>query len=103
MKVLFQQVIDMLSGDAEDHAVLLCCFLLHIGQPAYLLLGVGIPHGASAYVLVNSPGSEVIWDPTTGFKYSVRDSFCPLHKVFFLVNNANVSFLISLTIILTFF
>lgn len=89
----------MLSGDVEDHAVLLTCFLLQMGHPAYLLIGVGIPHCASAYVLVNSPGAEVVWDPTTGTKYSVRDSFCPLQKVFSLVSNTNVRAFITLLLI----
>uniref|UniRef100_A0A1B6DJ12 Coiled-coil and C2 domain-containing protein 2A n=1 Tax=Clastoptera arizonana TaxID=38151 RepID=A0A1B6DJ12_9HEMI len=85
------QVLRLLSGDSEDHAILLCCYLLKLGMKAWLLLGSGVPHGATAYVLTKSSTAEyVLWDPPTGNKYSVLDSFCPLHKVFCLVNQDNI-------------
>lgn len=85
----------LLSGDSEDHAVLLCCFLMHLGKKAWLLLGVGIPHGPTAYVLTREEEQQKfsywLWDPASGQKYSIQDSFCPLQKVFCLVNDENVS------------
>lgn len=90
--VMLQQVLRLLSGDSEDHAILLCCYLLKLGLKAWLLLGSGVPHGATAYVLTKSPTSDyILWDPPTGNKFSILDSFCPLHKVFCLVNQDNVS------------
>ncbi|XP_033609176.1 coiled-coil and C2 domain-containing protein 2A isoform X2 [Cryptotermes secundus] len=88
------QVVRLLSGDSEDHAVLLCCFLMHLGKKAWLLLGVGIPHGPTAYVLTREEEqhkfSYWLWDPSSGQKYSIQDSFCPLQKVFCLVNDENI-------------
>jgi coiled-coil and C2 domain-containing protein 2A len=94
--LFFQQVLRLLSGDSEDHAVLLCCFLMHLGKKAWLLLGVGIPHGPTAYVLTREEeqhnlSSYWLWDPASGQKYSIQDSFCPLQKVFCLINDENVS------------
>jgi len=90
-----QQVLRLLSGDSEDHAVLLCCFLMYLGKKAWLLLGVGIPHGPTAYVLTREEEQHSfnywLWDPASGHKYSIQDSFCPLQKVFCLINDENVS------------
>lgn len=97
-----QQVIQLLSGDSEDHAVLLTCYFLHLGRKVWLLLGAGIPDGPSAYVLThetglsgeNGPREDYwIWDPVSGQHYSVQDNFCPLQKVWCLMNEENVSFI----------
>ncbi|XP_021920038.1 coiled-coil and C2 domain-containing protein 2A isoform X3 [Zootermopsis nevadensis] len=88
------QILHLLSGDSEDHAVLLCCFLMYLGKTAWLLLGVGIPHGRTAYVLTREKEQHNIsywlWDPVSGQKYSIQDSFCPLQKVFCLINDENI-------------
>ncbi|XP_066996187.2 coiled-coil and C2 domain-containing protein 2A [Anabrus simplex] len=85
------QVLNLLSGDSEDHAVLLCCYLLHQGRHAWLLLGAGIPHGPSAYVLEQDNGHRFwLWDPASGQRYDVRDNLSPLQKVYCLINNKNI-------------
>lgn len=65
-----------------------------MGLQAYVLLGSGIPNGFSAYVLVkeieNKTVKYFVWDPTTGQKYGVDDSFCPLQKVYCVINDVNV-------------
>lgn len=66
-----------------------------MGFQAYLLLGSGIPHGFMAYVLVKETIGKAtvkyfIWDPTNGQKYNVDDSFCPLQKVYCVINDQNV-------------
>ncbi|KAJ9583994.1 hypothetical protein L9F63_021664, partial [Diploptera punctata] len=91
------QVLRLLSGDSEDHAVLLCCYLMHLGKKAWLLLGAGIPHGPTAYVLVRDEDqshnlSYWLWDPASGQKYSIQDNFCPLQKVYCLINDENIWF-----------
>lgn len=96
MSIFLQQIIRLLSGDSEDHALLLCSYFLHLGLKAYVLLGSGIPHGAAAYVLVkesvNKNLSEYyVWDATSGQKYNINDSFCPLQKIYCLFNDQNVS------------
>ncbi|XP_069688134.1 coiled-coil and C2 domain-containing protein 2A [Periplaneta americana] len=89
------QVLRLLSGDSEDHAVLLCCYLMHLGKKVWLLLGTGIPHGPTAYVLTREEEhlrnfSYWLWDPASGQKYSIQDSFCPLQKVYCLINDENI-------------
>ncbi|XP_049861590.1 coiled-coil and C2 domain-containing protein 2A [Schistocerca gregaria] len=85
------QVVRLLSGDCEDHAVLLCCYLLHLGMQAWLLLGVGVPHGPAAYVLTrDAPGTFRIWDPVSGQACNITDTFCPLQKTYCLINEDNV-------------
>ncbi|KAK6617101.1 hypothetical protein RUM43_014703 [Polyplax serrata] len=89
------QVLRLLSGDYEDHAILLCGYFLKMGFQAYLLLGSGIPHGFMAYVLVKETIGKAtvkyfIWDPTNGQKYNVDDSFCPLQKVYCVINDQNI-------------
>jgi coiled-coil and C2 domain-containing protein 2A len=68
---------------------------MYLGKTAWLLLGVGIPHGPTAYVLTRDEEqhnvSYWLWDPASGQKYSIQDSFCPLQKVFCLINDENVS------------
>lgn len=94
--IFLQQILRLLTGDSEDHALLLCSYFLHLGLKAYVLLGSGIPHGSTAYVFVKegfSKNSEYyIWDPTNGQKYNINDSFCPLQKIYCLIDDQNVSF-----------
>lgn len=82
-------------GDSEDHAILLCSYFLQLKLEAYVLLGSGIPHGSMAYVFVketvDKSSNNYVWDPTNGQKYNVDDSFCPLQKVYCLINDKNVS------------
>jgi coiled-coil and C2 domain-containing protein 2A len=72
---------------------------MHLGKKAWLLLGVGIPHGPTAYVLTREGEQRNftywLWDPASGQKYSIQDSFCPLQKVFCLISDENVSVLFS--------
>ncbi|XP_065204032.1 coiled-coil and C2 domain-containing protein 2A [Planococcus citri] len=89
------QTIRLLLGEREDHAILLCCFLMKLGLKAWLLFGNGIPHGHSAYVLTRHDAPLMtpvynIWDSVTGLKYSSMDSFSPLHKVYCLINDENI-------------
>lgn len=39
-------------GGAEERAVLLCCYFLHMGQCSAILLGDAIPEGSCVYVIV---------------------------------------------------
>ncbi|XP_039285751.1 coiled-coil and C2 domain-containing protein 2A-like isoform X2 [Nilaparvata lugens] len=93
------QVLKVLQGDSDDLAILLCCFFLRLGLRAWLVLGVGIPHGRSSFVLTQRGGGVEgesggdqwhVWDPTTGQKFALTDSFCPLHRVHCLINDENV-------------
>ncbi|XP_075730472.1 coiled-coil and C2 domain containing 2A [Rhipicephalus microplus] len=87
------QFLHVLTGDEEEHALLLCNYFLHLGAEAYLLLGSGIPEGQTAYVLTRnaSRGRDVrIWNAVTGRSYSVTDSYGPLQSVGCLVGVDNI-------------
>ncbi|KAK7072356.1 Coiled-coil and C2 domain-containing protein 2A [Halocaridina rubra] len=86
-----EQFLTMLTGDEEEHAVLLTNFFLHLGKTAYLLVGSGIPEGQTCYVLtIEENGDQVLWNPSTAKSYSAQDSFSPLHAVYSLVNEDNI-------------
>jgi hypothetical protein len=38
-----QQFLDLLAGDEEEHAVLLCNYFLSLGKKAWLVMGSAIP------------------------------------------------------------
>lgn len=85
------QILKLLCGDCEDHAVLLMCYLLYLDITCWLLLGQGIPDGSVAFVLIRTKSDEFyIIHPVHGLKYSVHDSFSPLHKVYCLINQENI-------------
>ncbi|XP_034250216.1 coiled-coil and C2 domain-containing protein 2A [Thrips palmi] len=89
------QVLRLGWGDPWAHAVLLCCYLMGLGKKAWLLVGTGIPHGLTAYVFVHEKQEQNkshfwVWDPTAGQCYSIFDSFCPLQRVYGLVNDENI-------------
>ncbi|KAL3222939.1 hypothetical protein MRX96_049881, partial [Rhipicephalus microplus] len=87
------QFLHVLTGDEEEHALLLCNYFLHLGAEAYLLLGSGIPEGQTAYVLTRNASRRRdvrIWNAVTGRSYSVTDSYGPLQSVGCLVGVDNI-------------
>jgi len=86
------QFLDMLMGDEEEHAILLCNFFLYLRRRAAVVLGSGIPEGSTAYVIVwEYAGEEAsLWNPTTGERFSVRDSFLPLNSIGCIITPENV-------------
>ena len=97
------EFLDMCAGDSEEHALLLCGFLLTLGIEAYVVLGVSASDSDAAMVF--SPGGQgrggrggggggggqgggmaqayapmleepLIWDPVAGNVFSVYDSAC---------------------------
>lgn len=84
-------------GSVLDHAIILTCYLLSLNMEAWLLLGFGIPNGNTAYVLVREYIKEIvapvhyIFDVISGIKYSLLDIYCPLQRIFCLINDKNVS------------
>lgn len=83
-------------GSVLDHAVALTCYFLSLNVEAWLLLGFGIPNGSTAYVLVREYIKEVpvpahyVFDVISGMKYSLLDVYCPLQRIFCLINEHNV-------------
>lgn len=82
-------------GSVVDHAVALTCYFLTLNLESWLLFGFGIPNGVTAYVLTKEDVNEqvlsyYIYDVITACKYKIQDPFCPLQKVFCIINEYNV-------------
>lgn len=71
-----QEFIDLRAGDFEEHAILLCCYFMHIDKniykrddiKSYVVMGKGLPEGNTQYVMRRLIGSNFveIWNPQTG-------------------------------------
>ncbi|KAL9654001.1 hypothetical protein ABK040_014210 [Willaertia magna] len=105
-----QDFLDSKAGDVEEHAILLCNYLLHLGRDAYVILGIGVPEGDTAYVLtiennntqnntINTGNQrnqflrdKLLWlcNPATGEKYLIDDPLCPLKEVHIIFSQNNV-------------
>ncbi|KAK4876668.1 hypothetical protein RN001_009174 [Aquatica leii] len=91
-----EQLLKFMIGSVIDHAIALVCYLTSLDTQSWLLLGYGLPHGTTAYVLVreHSRESEIphhyIYDIITATKYNILDPYCPLQKVFCVINEHNV-------------
>ncbi|KAJ6668917.1 hypothetical protein lerEdw1_007726 [Lerista edwardsae] len=79
-------------GNKEEHAVLLCNYLLHLGKKAWVLLGTSVLDGKVAYVATQENGEYFLWNPLSGQYYKQFDAFCPLQSVDCLISWENVWF-----------
>lgn len=86
------QFLDLLAGDEEEHAVLLCNYFLFLGKKAWLVMGNAIPEGPTAYVLTWEKNYYLIWNPCSGHCYGQFDAFCPLKSVGCLIGPDNIWF-----------
>ncbi|XP_047653935.1 coiled-coil and C2 domain-containing protein 2A isoform X1 [Phacochoerus africanus] len=86
------QFLDLLAGDEEEHAVLLCNYFLSLGKKAWLVMGNAIPEGPTAYVLTQEQSHYLLWNPCSGHFYGQFDTFCPLKSVGCLIGPDNIWF-----------
>ncbi|KAM4708010.1 coiled-coil and C2 domain-containing protein 2A [Discoglossus pictus] len=86
------QFLDLLAGDEEEHAVLLCNYFLAMGKKAWLIIGNAIPEGPTSYVLTLEQSHYIIWNASNGRFYGQYDTFCPLQSVGCLINADNIWF-----------
>lgn len=84
------QFLQMLAGDEEEHAVLLCNYFLWLRKQAWLVIGTGIPEGSTTYVLSLHQGVYNLWNAHTGEKFTVDDAYCPLQDIACLINGENI-------------
>jgi len=84
------QFLQMLAGDEEEHAVLLCNYFLWLGINAYLVLGNGIPEGSTAYVYTMVGSTQTLWNASSGESYNISNVHCPFQQVACLINEINV-------------
>uniref|UniRef100_A0AC34R1M6 CC2D2A N-terminal C2 domain-containing protein n=1 Tax=Panagrolaimus sp. JU765 TaxID=591449 RepID=A0AC34R1M6_9BILA len=74
-----EQLLAIGSGDEEEHAILLVCWLMFLNVSAVLILGHGLPEGSkAAYILVQTESDSFLVNPSDGNVYSLNDSMCPL-------------------------
>ncbi|XP_020929901.1 protein CC2D2B isoform X1 [Sus scrofa] len=84
--------ISLAIGTKEEHAILLCNFLLYFGKKALVLLGTSVLEGHVAYVLTQETDKYLLWNPLTGQCHKQFDPFCPLQSVDCLFDGENVWF-----------
>ncbi|TFK06164.1 Coiled-coil and C2 domain-containing protein 2A [Platysternon megacephalum] len=87
-----EHCINLAVGNKEEHAVLLCNYLLYFGKKAWVLLGTSVLEGKVAYVLTHENEEYFLWNPLNGQCYKQFDTFCPLQSVDCLINRENVWF-----------
>lgn len=87
------EFIEIHAGDWEEHAVLLCNYLLHFGLDAYVVLGQGVPEGSTVYVL-SRPKTESstwqLWNACTSTRYATTDTNCSLKRIDYVVSATNI-------------
>mmetsp|Transcript_960 Transcript_960/g.2143 ORF Transcript_960/g.2143 Transcript_960/m.2143 type:complete len:1691 (+) Transcript_960:303-5375(+) len=88
------EFIDIMAGDWEEHATLLCNFFLHLKHEAYLVFGSGIPEGDTVYVMTKERVGDDIevffWNASRGKRYNSKDIHCTLKEVYYVVDQHNV-------------
>ncbi|XP_067144045.1 coiled-coil and C2 domain-containing protein 2A-like isoform X2 [Centruroides vittatus] len=85
------QFLQMLMGDEEEHAVLLCNYFLHIKIRAMLLLGSAIPEGLTSYVITWDDKDNIwVWNASLGQRFNIQDSYSPLRHVYCLISSDNI-------------
>uniref|UniRef100_A0A8D1Q6V0 DUF5523 domain-containing protein n=1 Tax=Sus scrofa TaxID=9823 RepID=A0A8D1Q6V0_PIG len=87
-----ERCISLAIGTKEEHAILLCNFLLYFGKKALVLLGTSVLEGHVAYVLTQETDKYLLWNPLTGQCHKQFDPFCPLQSVDCLFDGENVWF-----------
>lgn len=89
--LLNDQVFSLLKCSTKDLAILLVNFYLKVNLEAWLMIGASHLATASCFVLLKEGDSEfAIIDPASGIKFQYTDTYCPLIKVHFLVNDKNI-------------
>lgn len=79
-------------GTGEEKAILLYNYLSGLNFDVYLVLGMAVPEGETAFVLYRDKSTNNQWmvNPSTGIKTDVKDSNCSMQQVWALVNQSDV-------------
>lgn len=86
-------MLELLTGGGEEKGVLLCNYLSALNYENYLVLGLSIPEGETAFVLYKDKTTNTWWmiNPSTGAKTHAKDPNCSLQSVWAMVNQNDVS------------
>lgn len=83
--------LDLGAGDQEEHALLLCNYLLALSRDAYVVLGSGIPEGLTTYVLTLDGARPRLWNACSGRSWSSEEfDQCSLTSVGAVFNDKNI-------------
>ncbi|XP_058815974.1 coiled-coil and C2 domain-containing protein 2A-like [Topomyia yanbarensis] len=85
-----REIMNMMCASPKDLGVLLSCFYIFLEYDVYLILGHSLLTGDSTFVLIRENNDFYIVDPTSGKKYSSSDTYCPLSRIYYIVNQDNV-------------
>lgn len=97
-----EELFKLLAGDWEEHAILLCNYMLWLEQErggdggrsaVYVALGQAVPQGSCCFVVrIAKPGGRVeIWDPTTARRFDSKDRDAPLKTISSLLGRSDAS------------
>ncbi|KFD71001.1 hypothetical protein M514_02579, partial [Trichuris suis] len=76
-----EETLQTMRAQEAEHATLLCCWLLGLDIPCFLLLGTDTCNGPyAAYVMVKL-SQILICNPSTGKVYERNDPLCPIWDV----------------------
>ncbi|XP_057380224.1 coiled-coil and C2 domain-containing protein 2A-like [Daphnia carinata] len=86
-----QTVLEWLVGGDEERAVLLHNYMAALHYEVYILLGMAVPEGETAFVLYRNKTNQTMRmiSPTTGMSKNVADPTCALQQVWVLFNQDN--------------
>ncbi|XP_058450036.1 coiled-coil and C2 domain-containing protein 2A [Malaya genurostris] len=85
-----REIMNMMCASPKDLGVLLFCFYTVLEYDVYLILGHSLLTGESTFVLLRMDNEFYIVDPITGTKYNSSDTYCPLSRIYYIVNQDNV-------------
>eukprot|EP01029_Cantina_marsupialis_P017745 TRINITY_DN39_c0_g3_i3.p1 TRINITY_DN39_c0_g3~~TRINITY_DN39_c0_g3_i3.p1 ORF type:complete len:592 (+),score=185.44 TRINITY_DN39_c0_g3_i3:482-2257(+) len=92
-----QEFLDLLAGDWEEHAILLCNYFLWIDKDnadfsSAIVLGTGVPEGQTVYALRYNKATAqgTLYNACSGESYDVRSKQCPLTNVSMIATETNL-------------
>ncbi|XP_065088356.1 coiled-coil and C2 domain-containing protein 2A [Ochlerotatus camptorhynchus] len=85
-----REIINIMCASPKDLGVLLACFYMILEYDVYLILGHSLLTGDSTFVLLREGSEYFIIDPISGRRYNSTDTYYPLTRIYYIVNQNNV-------------